>query len=121
TNTGFSLDQNFFTSTGIDNAPLRALRSGVDGPNGVYTYAGSPQFPAQSYLNANYWVDVTFSPAPGTITMFSVTPNTTTTVYQKQTLKFTATQPVTWSLAPGSQGTIDPDGTYHAPSKIISP
>jgi hypothetical protein len=61
TNSGYAADRPFFTSAGVDNAPLHALRSGVDGPNGVYMYGGSPQFPSQSYLDANYWVDVVFS------------------------------------------------------------
>jgi hypothetical protein len=50
-----------------------------------------------------------------------ITPGAPATVYQGQTYKFTANIPVIWSLAPGSQGTIDPDGTYHAPAKINSP
>jgi hypothetical protein len=37
------------------------------------------------------------------------------------TLKFTADRPVTWSLAPGSAGTIDADGTYHAPASVSVP
>lgn len=31
---------------------------------------------------------------------------------------FTANVPVIWSLAPGSEGTIDQDGVYHAPANI---
>src|SRR5204863_514101 len=33
---------------------------------GVYAYGGAPQFPSQSYLNANYWVDVDLSVTSGT-------------------------------------------------------
>jgi hypothetical protein len=40
-------------------------------------------------------------------------------VPQGQSVKFTANQAVTWSLAPGSPGSIDPDGTYHAPSSVV--
>ena len=61
TNSGYAVDRQFFTSAGVDNAPLHALRSGVDGPNGVYMYGGAPQFPAQSFADSNYWVDVVFS------------------------------------------------------------
>jgi len=61
TNSGFAYGSQFFTSTGVDIAPLHFLRSGVDGPNGVYMYGGAPQFPSQSYADANYGVDVVFS------------------------------------------------------------
>ena len=37
---------------------------------------------------------------------------------QGGTIRFTADVPVVWSLAPGSRGTIDADGTYHAPSVV---
>ena len=57
---GFAYDPGFFTNTGVDNAPLHALRSGVDGLNGVYVYGSAPQFPSFSSGNANYWADVVF-------------------------------------------------------------
>jgi hypothetical protein len=34
------------------------------------------------------------------------------------TIRLNANTPVTWSLAPGSVGSIDPDGTYHAPASV---
>ena len=61
TSTGYAYDFGYFTQTGVDNAPLHALRSGVDGPNSVYSAGGSPQFPASTYGDSNYWVDVVFS------------------------------------------------------------
>ena len=42
----------------MDNAPLHALKSGVDGPNGVYGDAGT--FPSSTSVDDNYWVDVVF-------------------------------------------------------------
>ncbi len=47
-----------------------------------------------------------------------ITPSSPPVVNQGKTLQFTANVPVQWSLAPGSQGSIDPDGTYHAPAKV---
>ena len=35
----YSLDQNFFTTAGVDSVPLHALANGVDGSNGVFAYA----------------------------------------------------------------------------------
>jgi hypothetical protein len=60
--TGFAYTGSYFTSTGADNAPLHALRSGVAGPNGVYVYGAAPQFPAFTFGDANYWVDVVLAP-----------------------------------------------------------
>jgi hypothetical protein len=54
----YSDDYSAFTSAGVDNAPLHALRSGVDGPNGVYGDPGT--FPTSSSVDDNYWVDVVF-------------------------------------------------------------
>jgi hypothetical protein len=62
TNTGnYGVTSAYFASAGVDNAPLHALATGVDGANGVYLY-GSSAFPTQTYNTANYWVDVVFTP-----------------------------------------------------------
>ena len=58
----WSVNRNYFTSTGVDNSPLHAPASGVSGLNGVYAYATSNTFPTSSYLDSNYWVDVVFHP-----------------------------------------------------------
>jgi len=50
----YSADQNFFTTTGVNNAPLEAL----PGNNGVYVYGPGGVFPSNSYNSTNYWVDV---------------------------------------------------------------
>jgi O-glycosyl hydrolase len=56
----YSADVNYFTSAGVDNAPLHALRNGVSGGNGVYTYGSGSPFPTSTWMTANYWVDVVF-------------------------------------------------------------
>src|SRR5207237_3340639 len=38
TTSGYAYTVNQFTSSGVDNAPLHGLQSGVDGPNGVYMF-----------------------------------------------------------------------------------
>jgi hypothetical protein len=58
----YAFDLDHFASTGTDTGPLHALRSGVDGPNGVYAYGGSNTFPAESARATNYWVDVVWHP-----------------------------------------------------------
>lgn len=46
-----------------------------------------------------------------------ITPSTPPAVNQGTTFKFTANTAVTWSC-PGCAGTIDADGTYHAPQSV---
>jgi hypothetical protein len=58
----YSINANYFSSTGVDNGPLHALRSGVSGGNGVYRYGASNLFPNQTWNASNYWVDVVFQP-----------------------------------------------------------
>jgi hypothetical protein len=52
-----------FFANSLDNPPLRGLRDGVDGANGVYQY-GSGGFPTETYESEAYWVDVVFITAP---------------------------------------------------------
>jgi Domain of unknown function (DUF4082)/Bacterial Ig-like domain len=54
-------DDGAFASAGVDNAPLHALRDGVDGANGVYRYGTGGGFPTNTWQSANYWVDVVFT------------------------------------------------------------
>lgn len=48
-----------------------------------------------------------------------ITPTVSPVVNQGTTFKFTASMPVTWSC-PGCAGTIDADGTYHAPQTVVA-
>jgi Domain of unknown function (DUF4082) len=54
-------DDYFFKRSGVNNANLYLLQSGVSGNNGVYAYGGQSSFPSSSWLHTNYWVDVVFS------------------------------------------------------------
>ena len=62
TTSGYAYTVNQFTSAGVDSPPLHGLRSGVDGPNGVYAFGSTPQFPTFTYADTNYWVDLVFTP-----------------------------------------------------------
>jgi hypothetical protein len=58
----YSAESNFFLTAGVDNPPLHALASGVDGQNGVFNYGDAPgSFPSSSSQAANYWVDVVYT------------------------------------------------------------
>ncbi len=59
----YSYNQYFFSGPGVENGPLRALREGEDGGNGVYRY-GASAFPSSSYVASNYWVDIVFNTLP---------------------------------------------------------
>ena len=54
-------DSGYFNSSGVDNPPLHALKSGQSGGNGVYGYGTTSTFPTNTFKAANYWVDVVFS------------------------------------------------------------
>jgi methionine-rich copper-binding protein CopC len=49
-------------SSAVTNGPLTAVAYGTSGGNGVYLYTSSVAFPKTAY-NANYWVDVVFTPS----------------------------------------------------------
>lgn len=56
----YSVTEYYFSGAGFDRPPLHALRDGASGGNGVYAL-GASQFPTNTYLGTNYWVDVIFT------------------------------------------------------------
>ncbi|MBD2441495.1 DUF4082 domain-containing protein, partial [Nostoc sp. FACHB-110] len=64
----YASDNGFFASSGVVQAPLRALSDGESGGNGVFKYGSTSAFPDQSYQSSNYWVDVLFSATVSTDT-----------------------------------------------------
>jgi uncharacterized protein YpmB len=58
---GYPFDQGYFGAGSVDNGPLHALASGLDGGNGVFKYSSTSAIPTQTYNSTNYWVDVGFS------------------------------------------------------------
>jgi hypothetical protein len=57
----YSLKVGAFSTADLANPPLRAIRDGLDGGNGVYRYGAAPQFPSQSFGASGYGVDVVFN------------------------------------------------------------
>jgi len=60
----YSVDGDYFASSGVDNAPLHAPPNGSGTPNGPYEYSSTSVFPTSTYNSANYWVDVVFNYQP---------------------------------------------------------
>jgi Domain of unknown function (DUF4082)/Cadherin-like domain len=61
----YSVDPDYFASSGLERDVLRVPAGPASGGNGVYAYGGSGTFPTQTWRHANYWVDVVFEPANG--------------------------------------------------------
>ena len=57
-NGNYATNLDGFAAAGVDSPPLRALRDGEDGGNGLYGYGPSGTFPNGTYRSENYWVDV---------------------------------------------------------------
>jgi Domain of unknown function (DUF4082)/Bacterial Ig-like domain/Bacterial Ig domain/Purple acid Phosphatase, N-terminal domain len=57
-NGNYATNLDGFAAAGVDSPPLRALRDGEDGGNGLYAYGPSGTFPNGTYRSENYWVDV---------------------------------------------------------------
>ena len=56
---GWSVTPFYFTTPWV-NSPLRALRDGAEGANGLYRYGAAPSFPNATNKSSNYFVDVVF-------------------------------------------------------------
>jgi hypothetical protein len=71
----YAVNNGYFGTSGTTNGPLTALRSGVDGANGVYRY-GASGFPTSTFQSSNYWVDVVFQTTAADITPPSISSRT---------------------------------------------
>jgi sugar lactone lactonase YvrE len=97
-NSGYADDAGYFSNKGVSEAHVQLLQAGVDGPNGVYAYGSSPQFPSSSSGSANYWVDVVFSTValpPQSTQAVSVSPSSGSGDSQTFTLVYTDTSGAT--------------------------
>ncbi|NWF70769.1 MAG: DUF4082 domain-containing protein, partial [Chloroflexi bacterium] len=61
----YAFSEGFFSSSGVNSDPLIALQSVSGALNGVYHYGPGGIFPANSYNDSNYWVDVVFETTVG--------------------------------------------------------
>ena len=125
----YALNQGYFSTSGVDSYPLRALANGEDGSNGVYRY-GASGFPNQSWNASNYWVDVVFttSLAPDTTppTVASVTPalgasnvstGTTVTATFSEAMNAASINAGSFELRDASNAVVSAAVTYDAGTK----
>jgi Domain of unknown function (DUF4082)/Bacterial Ig-like domain len=94
----YAFDANYFTTTGADNAPLRALSTTAGAGNGVYVYGSSSAFPSVTFNATNYWIDVVFATSAIDNTVPTVTALTpaagTTSVTRSSPISVTFSEPV---------------------------
>jgi hypothetical protein len=110
----YSDDQGYFTSHGLDNAPLHAQQSTVSDPNGVFGYGTTSTFPNQEWNDSNYWVDVVFQSIPTPLSI-AVTP-TSPNVSVGTTQQFVATA----TYSDGSTADISSQVTWSSSSTTIA-
>ncbi len=60
TNSGVAAVGFELQNSGVNNPPLHALQTGVDGYDGVYIFGAGGVFPSQGTSGYNFWVDVVF-------------------------------------------------------------
>ncbi|MGB4786353.1 MAG: DUF4082 domain-containing protein [Candidatus Acidiferrum sp.] len=92
----WSVNWNYFATSGVNNPPLHALQNGNGAPDGVWGGPGS--FPTHSN-SSNYWVDIVFNSAAGVAPSITAQPvSQTVTVGQTATFSVAAagTAPLTY-------------------------
>ena len=118
----YSINTNFFTSSEVNNPPLRALQNGVDGPNGVYRYGSTSGFPNLSWNASNYWVDVVFIEDNQPPVISSVTATTTeTSANITWTTNKPATSRVDYGTSPGSLTQNVTSGAFDTSHSVTLP
>ena len=113
----YSFTSGYFIGKGADNRPLHFPADGVSGPNGMYAYGATSNFPRNGYNGSNYWVDAVYSATqPATtslaIAMNSLPDGVTGLTYSAALAAAGGTLPYVWSLAYGALPTgltLDPN------------
>jgi hypothetical protein len=112
----YSVTAGLFSSAGVDRAPLHALRTGVDGGNGVYRY-GTAGFPTSDYNASWYGVDVVFVDTSGPSVVATTPAANATGVQTDAVIEATFGEPVdttglTFTLRDDTAG-ANVGGTWH--------
>jgi hypothetical protein len=102
----YSVNANYFATSGVDNAPLHAPLNGSGSPNGPYAYGSVSAFPTNTYNSANYWVDVVFNYNAGltslSISTTSLPDGALSAAYNQNLMAAGGTTTYSWSLVSGT-------------------
>ncbi len=121
----YSADLNYF----FDTRTVGAIAAPGSGANGVFTYGTTSAFPADSSLNANYWVDLVLNRAGGAGNLppianndsgFVTLQNTVLTI-PAASLLANDTDPNGYTLSvTGVSNPVDGTVSYNATTQIVS-
>lgn len=126
----YAFDQTFFTAT-VNSPPLSALGNGVDGPNGVFTYASASTFPSSSYNASNYWVDMIYvinqsTNAPSRVSVSPTSGSTAVNIGSAVSVSFnepmdgTTFSSATCQLVDSQNNAVPGSVTFDAPSATVT-
>ncbi len=100
----YSVDSNYFTTAGIDRAPLHAFIDSVNQSNAAYAYGTNSIFPNQTWQSANYWVDIAFAPGTAALAIStSALPSASiNSAYSATLTASSGATPYTWTVVGGA-------------------
>src|SRR6267378_1809379 len=118
----WSVNWDYFATSGVNNPPLHALQNGNGAPDGVYASAGV--FPRYTYRSANFWVDAVFNSAAAVAPSITAQPaSQTVTASQTATFSVTAsgTAPLNYQWRKnGGVVSSGPSASYTTPATIAT-
>jgi hypothetical protein len=114
----YSDTNNYFATTGVNNAPLHALANGSSAHDGPFCYGTTSCFPSSTYASSNYWVDVAFTSAAASLQISTTQlPGGFVSGGYSSTLAASGgSSPYTWSLTSGSL----PNGLTFSSAGVVS-
>jgi hypothetical protein len=100
----YSDTNNYFSTSGVDHAPLHALANTSGNHDGPFCYGSGSCFPNSTYSSSNYWVDVAFtsSAAALQVSTAQLPGGTVAGGYSSTLAAAGGSSPYSWSLASGS-------------------
>ena len=117
TSNGDYADGYYGLTNGATNGPLVAPASGASGGNGVYVYAKS--FPASTWEESNYYVDIAFTPSAPALTL-SFNPPVPSIASNAPPGTVVATINATWSNGAPFTGTLSFAAPYSNDNAIFA-
>src|SRR5882762_9578897 len=118
----WSVNWDYFATSGVNNPPLHALQNGNGAPDGVYASAGV--FPRYTYRSANFWVDAVFNSAAAVAPSITAQPaSQTVTAGQTATFSVSAsgTAPLNYQWRKnGAVVSSGPLASYTTPATIAT-